>query len=749
MSFVTRRRVLTGALCASMLVAASTALATTPVAAGTGGQGNSGGAPGRAAPSTGRASLTFVGTTDPGQARGRSETPGSRKPFFAHGGKNPPPSSPPPPSTVAVAGLAVPGPSGSSSGISASTTDLFDSLNSQVAALGSDQSLEPPDNGLATGDGYVVELVNDSGSIWQSSGGGPPITPWAGNPFDLNKFFYVPSGYSASDPRLVYDPVGQVWIATAVAFSQAGSSYLDVDVSATSNPEGGWNLYALQGASDLYDQPKLGVSGSQIVVSANDFLAGSFFQGAITWVFDRAGVESGSFLQATVFGPDSTEFSVVPASLVPGSVEYAVWNDADCSYSGCSTGSPTLGVIELAGSPETNNVTVTVYNPSIAATSSPPTAPQPSPGKALNTDDDRYLGATWLPGGVIWTAGNDACTPPGDTTVRPCMRFDEVSVSGAPAVLQDFDAGAKGAAAMYPAVAVDSAGDLGVVYSASSSTEPVSVGTAGQAAGAAPGSLSTGPWLETGAGPYVDGTSEPRWGDYSGASAMGSGIWVAGEYSAQSGTADWGVAGAFLTFGAGGGGAAPNTIGVSATPSQLKANSGTTSSITARVSDSSGPVNGDAVGFSTSGTCGPLSAPSAVTNSSGIASVNYTASSAGTCTITATDASGGVGSASVTQVSNSIVATANPTKLAAGSGKTSQITATVTYNGAVVIGDTVTFNASGTCGALSASSAVTNSSGVASVSYTASRSTGTCTITATDSSGGKGSTSVSQVKVHR
>jgi hypothetical protein len=747
MSVVTRRRVLTGALCASMLVPASAAMAMTPVAAGTGGPGSSGGAPGRAMPPTGSTGLTFMGTTGPGQARGRSDTPGSRKPFFAHGGKNPPPSSSSGTSAVSVAALAVPGPGGSSSGMSASTTSVFDSLDTQVAALGSDQSLEPPDNGLATGNGYVVELVNDSGWIWQSSGGSS-ITPWSGNPFDLNKFFYVPSGYSASDPRLVYDPVGQVWIATAVAFSQTGSSYLDMDVSGTSDPEGGWSVYALQGASDLYDQPKLGVSGSQIVVSANDFLAGSLFQGAITWVFDRAGVESGSFLQATVFGPDSSEFSVVPASVVAGSVEYAVWNDADCSYSGCSTGSPTLGVIELAGSPETNSVTATVYNPSMSATSNPPAATQPSPGKALATDDDRYLGATWLPGGVIWTAGNDACTPPGDTSVRPCMRFDEVSVSGTPTVLQDFDAGAKGAAVMYPAIAADSAGDLGVVYSASSSTEPVSVGTAGRAAGAALDSLSTGPWLETGAGPYVDGTSQPRWGDYSGAAAMGSGIWVAGEYAAQSGTADWGVAGALLAFGAGGG-PAPNSIAVSAVPSQLKANSATTSSITATVSDSSGPVSGDTVSFSTSGACGPLSAPSAVTDAGGVASVDYTAASAGTCTITATDSSGGAGSASVKQVSDTIVASANPTKLAAGSGKTSQVTATVTYNSAVVSGDTVTFIASGTCGTLSAPTAVTNSSGVASVTYTASKSTGVCTMTVTDSSGGSGSTSVSQVRAHK
>lgn len=650
MSFVKRRRVMVGNLSVTALFVAFTALGAASVAAGTGAPGTSGSPPGHSLSPTRNDSLSFVGTTSPDEARGGSNAPGGHKPFFAHGGKSQPPSpSSVTPAAVSVVGLNVPGPVGSAPGITASTTDVLDSLNTQVADLGADQNLEPPDNGLATGNGYVVELLNDSGWIWQSSGG-TLNNPFSGNPFDLNQFFYVPSGYSASDPRIVYDPVGHVWLASAVAFSSGGSSYLDIDVSSTSNPEGAWKLYELQAASDLFDQPKLGVSGSQIVVSANDFLAGAFFDGAVTWVFDRVGVEAGTFLSSTVFGPDSTEFSVVPASVVTGPVEYAVWNDADCSYSGCSTGSPTLGVIEISGSPETNSVTATVYNPSISATSNPPPAAQPSPGKALNTDDDRYLGAIWSPAGIIWTAGNDTCTPPGDSTARPCMRLDEISVSGTPTVLQDFDAGAKGAALMYPAVAVDSSGDLGVVYSASSSTEPVSVGTAGQAAGSPPDSLSTGPWLETGAGAYIDGTSEPRWGDYSGAGAAGTGIWVAGEYSGLSGSADWAVAGAFLTFGGGGGGPTPNSIVVKANPTQLVAGSGKKSQITATVTSNSVAVDGDTVSFGTSGTCGTLSAASAVT-SNGVASVTYTAStSAGTCMITATDSSGGSGSTSVSQV---------------------------------------------------------------------------------------------------
>jgi hypothetical protein len=593
---------------------------------------------------TGR--LISVGSTSPGQDRGRRSGPGGHLPFFAHGGPGQKPSSSSSGASGApVVALQVPGPSGSSSGLSASGAQSLTTLDGQVAALGTDQSLEPPDNGLGTNGSYLVELVNDSGNIWSISNGA--LTSPYGY-FDLNKFFYVPSGYTLSDPRILWDPFGQRWIASGVAFSSGGASMVDLDVSSSADPEGGWNVYYMDSSSDvLHDQPKIGISQQQLVVSWNDFLVESLFQGATTWVLDRAGVESGSFFGATTFGPDSSEFSVVPAWVVNGPDAYAVWNDSDCSYSGCSTGSPTLGVVQIGGTPTNGSVTWTTWNPSIAATVNPPGAIQPAPGNPLDTDDDRLLGATWSNNTLV-TAGNDACTPPGDSTVRPCLRIIAVSLSGGtPTVTQDFDAGAAGAALYYPAVTLDGSGDMAVVYTASSSSVPASVGSAVEAAGSVD-TLSTGPWLEEGSGYYSDGNSSPRWGDYSGAVTVpgttagtwGSDMWVAGEYTAQSGTYDWGTAAAQLVYGS----SAPD-FSLSATPSSQTVAQGQATSYTVTMTPTGG--FGDSVGLSVTGLPSGAQAtfdPTSVSSSSPtslltVTTASSTSSGTYTLTVTGTDTS--------------------------------------------------------------------------------------------------------------
>ncbi len=745
-AFCMLRRI--GALVVAVVLCAAPVAVGVPVA---GGQSAPGPAPAPLIPRRGTGTLVRVGVAAFAHPARRADRGAGVLPVLSHAGKALQPSASPNRSAVAVAPLSVPG---GSTSVSVTPTDTLTSLDSQVAALGSDQGVEPPDTIVATSGSQLVEMVNDSVTVWSVSAAG--ALALASGPLDLNSFFYVPSGYTFSDPRVVYDPVGQRWIASGVAFTASGGSAIVLDVSATADATGNWTQYEGDVSSTLiHDQPKLGMSGEQVVLSWNDFLLGSLYEGATTWVFDRAGLESGSVLGAATFGPDSNAFSIVPASVVSGSTEYAVWNDADCSYSGCSTGSPSLGVVEIGGTPANNSVTWTTYNPALAPMSNPPAALQPAPGNAIDTDDDRLLGAVWS-NNTLWTAGNDACTPPGDTAVRSCLRLIQVDLSASPRILQDFDAGAAGAELYYPAVALDGAGNLAVAFSASSASLPASVGTAYQLASSAAGTLSTGPWIESGAGAYVDGTSSPRWGDYSGAVAVpgsaagqlwGAQIWVAGEYAAQAGTDDWGTAAAELSLGSAGSPTGANSLALSADPTTLGANSGETSQITATVTDSTGAVvSGDPVTFSDAGTCGTLSPTSEQTDTNGVAKAAYAAASTpGACTITASDPSGASASVDVTQVSNSLALSADPTTLAANTEATSQITATVTDStGAVVSGDLVTFSDAGTCGTLSPTSEQTGTNGVAGTTYTAAKKAGTCTITASDSSGGSASVSVSQ-----
>jgi hypothetical protein len=189
---------------------------------------------------------------------------------------------------------------------------------------------------------------------------------------------------------------------------------------------------------------------------------------------------------------------------------------------------------------------------------------------------------------------------------------------------------------------------------------------------------------------------------------------------------------------------------VAASPTSVDAGGTVTITATVENSTTTSPVANDPVMFVltpasgySSLSCGSLSTEFATTNSSGVATVTYTAPSnqGGECSVRATEAvDSQSGSADVTSgILNSLSLTANPTAVAAGG--TSQITATVTSpNGKPVQGDLVDFTAPSTsgCGTLSAESAYTGANGEATVTYTAGSSTGLfCTIGATETDTGQ------------
>jgi IPT/TIG domain len=435
------------------------------------------------------------------------------------------------------------------------------SLDQQVVQFGTGQFVTPPDNGLAAGPSNVVEMVNSTGSIWAKSGGS------ALKVFDLNTFFAVPAGYSFSDPRVLYDGDSQRWFASGVAFVQPSlGSVVTIAVSATSDPTGTWFQYSADNSANVtHDQPKIGVSSDKVVLSWNDFLSGQFFQGQSTWVFQKSQMLTGTPANGAAIGPDSTRNGLVPAvQLTSNAAEYVVYNRGG-----------SVGVVTITGTPLQGNVAWNEVDPVIPATSTPPTADQPGMPGSIDTNDDRFLTAVWE-NGVLWTGGNDACLPPNDTAARPCSRLIQVFTSGG-TVNQDFDIGSTGAGLYFPAFALDSGGDMYVVYNISSSTQDVGVRIVGQLAGAAPQTLALAQAIRAGDATYdmnpcFGTTGASRWGDYAGAAIdpqNPSDVWVASEFAAvgtltspsDTGCA-WATFAARLTF------SAPAVSGISPTSEQ-------------------------------------------------------------------------------------------------------------------------------------------------------------------------------------
>src|SRR5487761_1174789 len=370
------------------------------------------------------------------------------------------------------------------------------------------QSVTPPDDNVAVSSNQVAEVVNSS--MWVSDRSGNALAA-----YDLNTLFYpcVGSGppTTTSDPRITYDPQAGRWYLSGTQWDLANTtawSCVVIGVSHTSDlTTTQWTFYAIDWSGSpngrLNDQPKLGFSNDKLVVSWNDFSGGgNIFLGQETWVIQKS----------------------------------------DPYYLTQNTSSPTLGLIDISGTPAAGNVRYTEYDPSMPATTAPYSVAQPGTQIPLQADDDRLLDAAWM-NGMLWTTANDAC---GNSS--SCARFMEASTAaGSVQILpgQDWDLGGNATDYYYPSVTFDGAGDMVGAVNVSTPTTYASVAGLAEAAGydGGPNFVDS---AQTGTVPYtptcqgcVNGNYGARWGDYAGAAydpADPHGAWVSGEYTIPNNT---------------------------------------------------------------------------------------------------------------------------------------------------------------------------------------------------------------------
>jgi hypothetical protein len=211
----------------------------------------------------------------------------------------------------------------------------FEGLNffQQRYARGGNQfSVEPPDQGLCVGNGYVLETVNDVLNIYNTAGqsvlpdtnvvGGVPTS--VNGAVDLNSFYgYPPAinrttgarGQFVTDPSCLYDAATQRFFAVVLTLetNPATGAYthvnhLDLAVSQTANPTGGWNIYRLDVTNDgthnpnpanacpcLGDYPHIGADANGIYLTTNAYpWNGNGFNGAQIYAFSKAQLAAGA-----------------------------------------------------------------------------------------------------------------------------------------------------------------------------------------------------------------------------------------------------------------------------------------------------------------------------------------------------------------------------------------------------------------------------------------------------------------------
>jgi hypothetical protein len=489
----------------------------------------------------------------------------------------------------------------------------FQGLNfhDQRFANGGNQfSVEPPDQGLCAGNGFVLETVNDVLQVYDFAGN--PLLN-GGNAVDLNTFYGYPAainrttgarGPSITDPSCIYDQAVARFVHVALTLdhvgttaSLTGNNHLDIAVSDTGDPTGTWTIYSLpvqnngtQGTPDhhcnngfcLGDYPHIGADANGIYLTTNEFafFGPGFFYGAQVYGIGNNLLTGGSgsvvLFDTLGAGPDGAGFTVWPAQ-TPGNqfdtdnrgTEFFLSSDAVFSTSGTSntilqwsmlntsslnstSPAPTLNLSTIAvdtyavppratqpagNRPLSDCIADTVIFPNcntvVAGVASHNNVTFGPPNGNLNSNDSRMQQVTYA-NGTLWGALDTAVNVGGQD--RAGVAYYVINPNSRKLMLQG-EAGIASTDLTYPAIGVTQSGRGVMTLTLTGDSDYPSAAFAGMDAKVGMGNVQVaaagpGPW--DGFTSYlIFGSGRPRWGDYGAAAVVGSDIWIASEYTAQ------------------------------------------------------------------------------------------------------------------------------------------------------------------------------------------------------------------------
>lgn len=182
-------------------------------------------------------------------------------------------------------------------------------VDQRTANNGNQFSLEPPDQGLCAGNGFVIETVNDVIQVYNTRG--LPLTGVE----DMNSFYGLPPaidrvhiifGPFLSDPKCYYDHQTQRWFVSELMQDNGtnagatGRNFNLLAVSQTADPTLGFTVFAYDVTDDGFDgtpnhagcpcfgdQPLLGADKFGVYQTTNEFGAATF-NGAQIYAISKA-----------------------------------------------------------------------------------------------------------------------------------------------------------------------------------------------------------------------------------------------------------------------------------------------------------------------------------------------------------------------------------------------------------------------------------------------------------------------------
>jgi hypothetical protein len=509
----------------------------------------------------------------------------------------------PPPPTM------IPNPKGRSVVDSSSRTFGFPGLthfDQRVAGTGvytnTQFSLEPPDQALCVGGGFVVEAVNNAIAVYDTSGnllaGPEALSQFWGLTPEIDRVTGI-FGQFISDPKCAFDHDTQRWFVTELmqdtGNAGSGRNFNLIAVSKTSDPRDGFLVLSYDVTNDgvngtpnhpgcpcFGDQPLLGFDDFGVYQSTNEF--GATFNGSQIYAIPKRGLVAaashGDFSHLYLVSFDASQ-GLVPYGGLSYSIQPAVGSGdmdrhdssgrgVEFFLSALQFGAPPYQLLDnrIAVWAMGNTRSLETLSPNLtlalnvipSETYGQPNPAQQKPGpiplgtslgeslQLINTNDDRMNQVVYS-GGLLYSGVNTIIGDGSRTGIAwfgVDPKFSHGNVSGR--VVRQGYVAVDNESVIFPSLAFAN-GDGGIVgftlvgpdYFPSAAYMKVGDDNSSAVHIAADGAAP-----DDGFSGYVaySGFNVARWGDYSAAVSDGNNVWFATEYipnSPRTVLADWGT----------------------------------------------------------------------------------------------------------------------------------------------------------------------------------------------------------------
>ncbi|HKM46889.1 MAG TPA: choice-of-anchor D domain-containing protein [Terriglobales bacterium] len=405
----------------------------------------------------------------------------------------------------------------------------------------------PSDSNLAVGPNHIVETVNVQFAVYDKSGA------ILAGPTDIQSLFTPIGGDCGNgtygDPIVLYDRQADRWLITMIGANATISEC--VAVSKTNDPTGAYSLYGYSFGSNLNDYDKLSVwptaSNSAYLATYNIFQNGQSFIGADLCAFDRTKMLAGNSTAAQLckmtpsseFGylPSDNDGPTPPADGTPGL--FISWqnNNPGQLYLRKLTLNFAAGTATLSAS-----TTINVANTNLACGNGGTCVPQLGTTQTLDTLGDRlmYRFAIRHFADHDRAVINHAVANASQVAVRWYELYDP---AGTVTLNQQGTFAPDTTYRWMASVAEDQSGNIGLGYSASSSTIHPGIRFTGRVPSDPLGTMESEATFVTGTGSQTPSPNAGnRWGDYTAMvvdPADDCTFWYVDQYEKANGVFNW------------------------------------------------------------------------------------------------------------------------------------------------------------------------------------------------------------------